>query len=295
MKKNSASSTAYTVLQGLLHTAGQERFKTFIDEETKETAKLILANTEEGRRRLRQLANPASLLLLKTMEKAMLPGISAHYALRKHFIERQVINRLTEGTTQIVNLGAGFDTLAWRLHRRYPGVTFIEIDHPATNAEKRDALSQAGQPAANLHLIAADLAEQSLAEVLGDFAGFERARETLFICEGVLMYLEADAVQSLFASLKALTDSKPHLVFTAAAPFASAESQVGWLLKLYLKVRGEPLKWSISKADIGPFLQDQGYELADLADGPEMNTRFLDQPLANPHRGEFAVACRVSP
>lgn len=64
----------------------------------------------------------------------MVPGIVAHYLVRKRRIEAAVRKALAAGASRVVVLGAGFDTLAWRLHEEFPGVEFLEIDHPATQA-----------------------------------------------------------------------------------------------------------------------------------------------------------------
>lgn len=294
MQQDNASSTAYTVLQGLLYTSTRPEYASLVDEETRQTGRLILSSTEEGNRRLKQLDGFISRLLLRLMEGLVLPGITLHYALRKRFIETKTIEAIESGATQVVSLGAGFDTLAWRLHTRYPGVQFVEIDHPATSREKTEAFFKSGKEVNNLHLLALDLAEHDLGEVLKTNECFDAAKETLFICEGVLMYLNPNAVTTLFKTLKSF-NAQSHFLFTAIAPMDSRNNNASWLLKLYLKLKNEPLNWNLEPADTEKFLTEQGYELLDIADDVEMHLRFLETPATGKiHRGEFAIASKVS-
>lgn len=105
------------------------------------------------------LENPWARRALFRVERAMVPGIIAHYLARKRWIERRVREALARGVRQVVLLGAGMDTLAARLHPEFPAVLFLELDHPATQAVKQSALD----PVPNLQFQPVDLATGSLA------------------------------------------------------------------------------------------------------------------------------------
>lgn len=285
MKKEEASSTAYTVVQGILLTASRPAFSGLVPEETASACRRILSASEEGRRRLAQLEKPVFRSLAGFAESLAMPGFSLHYVLRKRFIEEAALQALAEGYSQVVSLGAGFDTLAWRLHAKHPEPVFIEIDHPATSAVKRDALKGGG---GNLHVLAVDLAEHDLEEVLKSFAPFEAQRPTLYICEGVLPYLPPAAVEKLFSALKRLSGSGTRFVFTAVAPADSPNNNTGLLLKLYLKLLGEPLAFSLERADLAGFVARQGYRLLADAEDTDLAPRYLQGRTTGVlHRGEF--------
>lgn len=137
MKKDKASNTAYNVLQGVMFCARLPKLTGLVDAETIKIGECILSASKEGRRRLHQLNSPIYRFVLRLMEWMLLPGIILHYVLRKRFIEERVIEAIASGVTQVINIGAGFDTLAWRLQARYRAVSFIEIDHPATQPPVR--------------------------------------------------------------------------------------------------------------------------------------------------------------
>lgn len=141
----------------------------------------------------------------------------------------------------------------------------------------------------NLHFLAVDLAEQDLENILTTNQHFDPTRQTLFICEAVLMYLDEAVVDKLLAKLKKL-DKNAIFVFTAMTPIGSANNNIRPLLPLYVKAKGEPMNWSIDLEDMQSFLSDRGYELLDIADGMELRRRYIPNiPPSSIHRGEFAV------
>jgi methyltransferase (TIGR00027 family) len=286
MKEDSASSTAFTVLQGLLLSADSPAYGPLVSAETRAAGRHILSATPQGQKRLKQLASPVFRTLAPIAEKLLMPGISKHYVIRKTFFEKAARQAIADGYQQVINLGAGFDVLAWTLHTQAPQVTFIEIDHPATSAVKQQAVGNDG--GANLHLLAVDLAENSLAAALGGFEPFRADVPTLFICEGVLMYLPLSAVQGLFAAIKDLTGARSRLAFTAVSPIGSSNNNTGWLLRTYLSLKSEPLAWTLEQSDLAAFVGAQGYALLDHGDTAALLARYLPQGAPGPHhRGEF--------
>ena len=133
MTKNPISSTAFTVSQGILHVAKQSEFGVFVPSDLVQATRKILANSVEGRKYLRQVDTLWFKIRTLFWEHWVMPGISLHYVMRKRFIEEITVKTIHEGSSQVVNLGAGLDTLMLRLHQQYPKVTFIEVDRPATS------------------------------------------------------------------------------------------------------------------------------------------------------------------
>jgi len=124
----------------------------------------------------------------------LLPGIGA----RTKFVDDQVIKAIGSGTRQIVICGAGYDDRALRF--RTSGVRFFELDHPATQADKARLLRSIDTTAAGVTLAEADFRRDDVAVVLHR-AGHDASLPTLFICEGLLVYLDRDACHALLAAL----------------------------------------------------------------------------------------------
>src|SRR5260370_17850604 len=111
------------------------------------------------------VSHPALRWAARLAERASVPGLLLHFMLRKRWIEEAVRAALTEACGQVVIIGAGFDTLALRLSREFPRVSFIEIDHPATQKYKRRA-GERGGGTGTLHFMRPQLSLGRLQERL---------------------------------------------------------------------------------------------------------------------------------
>jgi methyltransferase (TIGR00027 family) len=137
------------------------------------------------------------------------PGITA----RTRFVDDQVLAALRDGLDQVATCGAGYDDRALRF--RSPGVTFLELDHPATQADKAERLRAVGADTTGLILAPADFADRDVADALGR-AGHDPARPTLFICEGLLVYLDRATGDALLTGLRARAAEGSRLVASLA-------------------------------------------------------------------------------
>ena len=293
MHEGKASHTAYTVLQGVVHTGQNARTKGLVSAKKMAACLSILNSTDEGRKRLRQLRNPLMSRALLLMQRLLLPGIAMHYVARKKAIEDIVRSCIENDVRQVVNIGAGFDTLMFELSHEYPALTFIELDHPQTAVQKQQALGT-GAPE-NLQLHPVDLSQTSPCDVLQTMPAFDATADTCFVCEGVLMYLSRKDVERMFVALSQVTSGRMQFVFTATPSVESPNTNATWLLRRYLRHVGEPLQWTIETSQIKPFLERQGYELAQVVDGDDLQRRYLSPTVKGPfHRGEFVVACAPS-
>ena len=118
---------------------------------------------------------------------------------RTIFFDGQVTAAIAAGISQIVVLGAGYDDRALRF--RTPGVTVFEVDHPATQADKQGrlaAIDSSGGPV----LVAADFRHDDLPSMLAA-AGHDAALPSLFLCEGLLVYLDEPATIGLLGGARA--------------------------------------------------------------------------------------------
>ncbi|QBF33455.1 SAM-dependent methyltransferase [Thalassococcus sp. S3] len=290
MQNDKASHTAYTVLQGVVHTGSQRRTEWLVSADKMSACLDILNSSDEGRRRLRQLRNPIISAGLMVMQRLLMPGIALHYVTRKKVIEDVVRANIAQGAGQVVNIGAGFDTLTYELSRDHVDLTCIELDHPATATQKRQAFVT--DAPGNLHLHPVDLSKTAISDALAQIPVFDPAVRTCFICEGVLMYLDPCDVERVFAALRHVTSGGMQFVFTAVPRMDSPNINVTWLLKRYLHRLGEPLGWTIEKSDIEEFLAAQGYDLDMSVDGHDMRRKYLSRLSGGPfHLGEFVVSC----
>lgn len=279
MKAFETSHTAYIVSQALLQIAADPRYAGLVAADQAVACRTMLQATDEGRRLLRQLDSRLYLRVYPLVERLLIPGIAFHHALRKRFFEQACRTAIAEGYDQVINIGAGLDTLAWRLHRHYPEVTFVELDHPAGSHTKQQAISARGP---NFHLAAVDLTQTPIGEALGAIPTFDPARRTFYLCEGVLPYLSEAVVIELFQALRRLTDARGRLAFTVTTPH---QANLG--LRLYLRLKGEPFKWSLERAGLAQFVAEHGFRLLETADDADLVKRFSVPAPAILHRNEY--------
>lgn len=128
------------------------------------------------------------------------PGSGASYrprrlffAARARFAEDRVAAAVAAGTRQVVILGAGLDTFAYR--NPHPGLRVFEVDHPATQAWKQQQLAAAGiDRPETLAFVPVDFETQTLAAELVS-AGFARTEPAVFVWLGVVFYLTPEVVR----------------------------------------------------------------------------------------------------
>jgi len=224
------------------------------------TEKLLVASGATSARTLRWARSQRMVSVYEAFDW-MLPGQFEAFAHRKAFCERQVRDGIDAGATQILVLGAGYDTMGWRLAPEFSGVNFFEIDHPATGrlkAQGIDAMEQRD----NLCLMAEDLGKQKLADVLKTNASWDQSAQTVIVAEGLVMYLLPDAVRDLFCQCAEISGVRSRIAFSYIPTGADDRPDAGrWTgLILWLqKAVGEPWTWSIRPEELGPFLEETGW------------------------------------
>lgn len=122
---------------------------------------------------------------------------------RTRFIDELMERAVRGGATQLVILGAGFDTRAHRFTELLKDTTVIEVDYGATQEYKKQRVEAAlGGTPANVVYAPIDFARESLGEVLRR-AGFQPDRKTYYICEGVSMYVPEEGMKETLRAIAA--------------------------------------------------------------------------------------------
>jgi methyltransferase (TIGR00027 family) len=117
----------------------------------------------------------------------------------------------------------------------------------------------------NLCLIAEDLGKQKLSEVLETDESWDPGAQTVFIAEGLVMYLSPDAVRDLFRQCSEVSGGGSRIAFSYIPAGTDGRPDAGrWTgLMLWLqKAAGEPWTWSIRPEELGQFLEETGWMIA---------------------------------
>jgi methyltransferase (TIGR00027 family) len=140
---------------------------------------------------------------------------------RTRFFDDYFREAADDGVRQVVILAAGLDSRAYRL--TWPDQTTIfELDRPQVLDFKREVLAEQGaKPNAERREVAIDLRED-WPQALRD-SGFDAAKPSAWIAEGLLLYLPAAAEEQLFSGINALAAPGSHVAVEDSAPMASEQ------------------------------------------------------------------------
>jgi methyltransferase (TIGR00027 family) len=134
----------------------------------------------------------------EAMKSVEVVNIVRTMIIRTRFIDDALTRAVNGGARQVVVLGAGFDSHAYRCRDLLAGVKVFEVDRPATQALKRQRVDAVlGGPPENLTYVPIDFQHEDLRDVLIRH-GYDPTVPTFFILEGVTMYLPEDAVRATF-------------------------------------------------------------------------------------------------
>ena len=289
MKANQASNTALIVAAGVQMLARDPDYAGQVPASIKTHGQKLLRASHPRMSNL--LARHWFRTLVYAAEKITLPGILLHYVLRKKIIRDYVAQAITAGTQQIILTGAGYDTLCMELAEQHQGLRLIEIDHPATQAVKRAAFGAAS--ANRIHHIAAELGKQSLTEVLDSCKNFDASLKTLFIAEGLFMYLTSSDIVRLLKQMK-MSALDASLIFTWMEIQADGRPNfrpASKIIDFFLKKRNEPFLSGMAQDQLSIFLQQHGFNLKDLTESSAVI------PQTNQHRpiaGEYICLAEIA-
>jgi methyltransferase (TIGR00027 family) len=148
---------------------------------------------------------------------------------------------VTRPCPQLVVLGAGLDGRAWRMSE-LADVAVLEVDHPASQADKRERIGDRTPVSASLQLVPVDFGVDSLDLAL-DAADHDRSRPTTWLWEGVVAYLTEPEVVRTLAALARRSAPGSRLVVNYQAP--SATAAVGrHVARLLSRLARQPDVWT---------------------------------------------------
>jgi methyltransferase (TIGR00027 family) len=207
------------------------------------------------------------------------------FAARARYAEDRVATAAAAGVRQVVILGAGLDTFAYR--NPHPGLRVFEVDHPATQEWKRERLaaSGVGRPE-SVTFVPVDFETGTLAAGL-ESAGFGRTDPAVFVWLGVVYYLTPDAAHATLAYVAGQTEPV-EVIFDYLRP-GDTDSDRTHLRERADRVAaaGEPWLSYFTPDDIAAQLRALGFTGVEDRSAGELIAGYLDGaagPEAGPHR-----------
>jgi methyltransferase (TIGR00027 family) len=204
-------------------------------------------------------------------------SLRAFLVARSRFAEDELARAVQDGLRQYVLLGAGLDTFAYRNPHAGTGLRVFEVDHPATQAWKREQLRAAdiAIPPGEI-FVPVDFEKETLAEGLRR-AGFSTGEKALFAWLGVAPYLTEKAFTETLEFIAAMPPGSG-VVFDYAVPRKSlsfVERFVFDRISARVAAAGEPFQLFLDPKDLTIRLRRMGFDhLEDLGVG-DLNERYF--------------------
>ena len=233
-----------------------------------------------------------------SMRERRMPGSLGSILCRTRYIDDVLHRSLAGGLDQVVILGAGFDTRAYRI-AGMDRVRVFEVDLPGACEAKQSRLeSVLGNVPQHVALVGMDFDRQDLGEMLGA-SGSPSRQKSLFIWEGVTQYITAEAVSHTLEFVSGVSGVGSSIVFTyVRRGIIDGTDRPEWMgpfLNFVGRV-GSPMIFGLDQAELEPYLLERGLELvADVgaADYQDLYLKSLGREM-NVFDGERAAFARVS-
>jgi methyltransferase (TIGR00027 family) len=200
--------------------------------------------------------------LANWMYEQMLPGFFGFTVARARHIDEIVQTCVENGLEQLVILGAGYDSRAYRFEQLKEQARVFEVDHPATQQIKATKLQEIlGSLPNHVVFVPIDFTQQTLSEQLFE-SGYEKERNTLFVWEGVTYYMMPEAVDVTLAFVVNNSGKGSSIVFDYTHPSVVEGVCARREAKMFLRGAdsfGEPLCFGIAEGTIESFLMQRGF------------------------------------
>lgn len=201
-------------------------------------------------------------LKVDQMEK-LFPGLSSSIIARVRYFDDYLVKNIEEGLEQLVILGAGYDTRAYRIEGLKGNVKIFELDHPNTQNFKVEKIKEIfGCTYDNVNYVPIDFETQNIEEILFK-NGYNSSKKTLFIMEGLIMYIPEKSVKKTLSFILKNSGRDSSIIFDyypKSVVDGTSKLEVGKNIRNYLIELGEPLQFGFEDGKVVEFLSNIGFK-----------------------------------
>lgn len=192
----------------------------------------------------------------------LFPGLGNSIRARVRYFDDFVRATINEGLRQLVILGAGYDTRAYRIEGLKGKVRVFEVDHPDTQSVKIEKVKEIfGFLPGHVIYVPVDFETDNFGERLVA-QGYDRSLKTLFLLEGLIMYIPPEAVDETLSFVVKNSGKGSAILFDyypESLVDGSCELEAGKNIHNYLIQIGEPLKFGIKEGMVESFLAERNF------------------------------------
>jgi methyltransferase (TIGR00027 family) len=190
------------------------------------------------------------------------PGVMGFLTVRDRHIDEYLKTCLANGVQQVMILGAGYDTRAYRFEEFKRGVKVFEVDHPATQQAKLKRLQKIfGEVPQYVTYVPIDFNTQTLEQRLRE-CGYDERAKTLFIWQGVTHYLTPSGVDGTLAFVVNHSAPSSSIIFdymyTSLLDGTVRHGEVSQMRRNRW-LSNEALAFGIPEGTITAFLEQRGF------------------------------------
>ena len=220
---------------------------------------------------------PGLRRLAPRIVERLIPGGLWFEIARTRVMDEVVEEEVTAGARQVVILGAGFDTRAYRMADVLGDAVVFEVDHPITSKRKRERVRAViGEEPSGVRYVTLDFNRDALGEALARH-GHDPGARGVVVWSGVAPYLEPAGVDATLAWMAReapgsviVFDYCWREVVDATESYPGAET-----LRRRVAAQGEPLRFGIPRGRTNEFLAQRGLELVEDMGAEDGMRRFL--------------------
>ena len=226
-----------------------------------------------------------SRLLTKTaiwFSERIAPGMVGYIAGRVRYVDDYLEARIDDGIEQLVIMGAGYDSRAYRFDELKGKVKVFEVDHPATQKVKMEKVKRIfGSLPDHVVYVPIDFENQKLDERLFE-SGYDKNLKTLFIWEGVTYYITPEAVDTTLAFVAKISGEGSSIIFDyvlqSVLDGTCGVAEVNRGRKAYERI-GAPLtsehpRFGVEEGTIEEFLSQRGFHQVENITGDHFESAY---------------------
>ena len=205
--------------------------------------------------------NPEQYRAFVARNERLVPGAGNSIIARVKYFDDVVNSSIGDGLEQLVILGAGYDTRAYRIEG-LKNVRIFEVDHPATQMRKVEKIREIfGSLPGHVTYVPVDIGVGTLDRRLLE-SGYDRSLKTLFLMEGLFMYLPPGTVDETLSFIAHNSPRGSAIIFDyipRSVVDGTCELEAGKNWRKGVMDVGEPFLFGIKEGEIETFLTQRGF------------------------------------
>jgi methyltransferase (TIGR00027 family) len=231
-----------------------------------------------------------------------MPGLSEYIIARTAFFDGLFMNSLKSKIPQIVLLGAGYDSRAYRFAKSNRGTKIYELDAIPTQNRKIRCLKAAHVSIpVEIQYVPINFVNESLSSVL-EKAGYRNQERTLFLLEGVSYYLDLDSVNETLGFVSRSSHRDSVIAYDCTISVSKEDTSRCYGANEFMESmkehhENEELAFSIKDGEIESFLAGRNLRITEYMDNEAIEQKYLmddNGSLIGRVTGNFRFVC-VSP